>query len=98
MKYLLPKNEDLDEFDYFNPSLMRHYGEYSKVSFELQYSKAKQLNNPKTAHGVSLGRGCLGNCTWCGGGYNANEDGDRQDFISYRGAKSVIDEVKKLQK
>ncbi len=94
----IAKNEDLDEFDYFNPSLMRHYGEYSKVSFELQYSKAKQLNNPKTAHGVSLGRGCLGNCTWCGGGYNAMKMVTGRDFISYRGAKSVIDEVKKLQK
>jgi len=90
-------DEDLSGFDYFNPSVMKHYSEYSRVSFELYYSKDGQLNNPKTSHGLSLGRGCLGNCTWCGGGYRAMKMVTGRDFISYRNADSVIDEIKRLQ-
>ncbi len=96
-KIFVAKDCDLNRFDFFSSKYMKHYAEYSKVPFELQYSKDNELNNPKTSHGISLGRGCLGNCTWCGGGFKAMKMVTGRDFLSYRSPESVIHEIKKLQ-
>jgi len=91
-------DKELDNFEFFNIKRMKNFEHYAKIPFVLNYSKEGELNNPMTSQGVCLGRGCLGNCTWCGGGFRAMKKVTGRDFISYRGADSVINEIKLLKK
>lgn len=88
---------DLDNFDFFNPKNMVHYKEYSKIPFILNYSNENQLTNTPTGQGICLGRGCLGNCVWCGGGFNSSKKISNRDFVSFRNPNSVISEIKTLK-
>ena len=90
-------NEDLNNFEFFNPERMIHYKEYSKVPMTLEYSKPNQLTNTITEQGVCLGRGCYGNCAWCGGGYLSGKTLSGRNALSYRNAENVISEIKKLK-
>ena len=87
-------NENLDTYNFFNPELMLHYQEYSKVPFIINYSKENQLNNPATSQGICLGRGCIGNCVWCGGGYITTKLMSGRDTVSYRSIQSVVNDIK----
>lgn len=91
-------NSDLDSFEYSNMALMKNYETYSKIPYILNYAKENEfLTNPPTVQGVVLGRGCMGNCSYCGGGFKAQKNVSGRDFISYRNSKSVIDEIKSLK-
>lgn len=91
-------NKDLDSYEFFKTDFMKNFESYSKVPFYMEYSKPNQLNNQMTTQGVCLGRGCTGNCTWCGGGCNAIKMVTGRDFVSYRNPDNVIKEIKSLQK
>ena len=90
-------NDDLDTFEFFNPEKMLHYNEYSKVPYTLEYSKPNQLTSPMTEQGICLGRGCYGNCAWCGGGYLSNKIISGRQSLSYRNIDNVISEIKELK-
>lgn len=90
-------NNDLDNYEFIRTDLMKNFESYSRIPFYLEYSKPEQLNNPMTTQGVCLGRGCTGNCTWCGGGCNAMKTVTGRDFISYRNCDKIVAEIKKLQ-
>ena len=91
-------NEDLDTFEFFDISKMKNYESYSRMPFFLEYGLDNQLENqPMSVQGVCLGRGCSGNCTWCGGGCEATKVVTGRDFISYRNSDNVIDEIKMLK-
>ena len=102
-KIILNKNiyvatsEDLSKFEFFNPNNMLHYKEYSKIPYILNYSENNQLTTISTTQGICLGRGCLGNCIWCGGGYNAEKEVTGRTSLSYRSSKSVISEIKNMK-
>lgn len=88
---------DISGFEFFDIKMMKNYESYSKIPFILHYDRKNELNNPQTSQGVCLGRGCTGNCTWCGGGKRATELVTGRNFISYRDPKSVINEIKTLK-
>ena len=90
-------SEDLNNFEFFNPERMLHYNEYAKVPMRLEYSKPNQLTNTITEQGVCLGRGCYGNCAWCGGGYLSGKMLSGRHSLSYRNAENVIAEIKTLK-
>ena len=89
-------DEDLNSYEFFNSNHMKHYNEYSMVPYVLDYTKENQLNNPATEQGICLGRGCIGNCAWCGGGYITNKLMSGRSSISYRSPENVISEMKKM--
>lgn len=91
-------NKDLDNYKFFKTNFMKNFESYSKVPFHIEYAKSNQLNNPITSQGICLGRGCTGNCTWCGGGCKAVKFVTGRDFVSYRNPDNVIEEIKSLQK
>ncbi len=100
-KTYVSSGKELDTFEFFNIKRMKNFEHYAKIPFVLNYSNREnleELNNPMTSQGVCLGRGCFGNCTWCGGGYRAMKIVTGRDFLSYRSAKSVIEEIKTLKK
>ncbi len=90
-------NLDLNRFNFFDKSLIQNYHLYSKMPYLLDYSRKNELNNPQTVQGICLGRGCSGNCAWCGGGFEAVKKMTGRDFISYRNIYKVISDIKKLK-
>src|SRR5574344_507959 len=96
-KKYVATNTDLDSFEFFNVKKMKNFDSYSKVPFFMEYSKEDQLNNPMTSQGVCLGRGCTGNCTWCGGGCEAMKVVTGRNCVSYRNPDNVINEIKMLK-
>lgn len=97
-KKFVATDEDLDSFTFFDIKKMKNYDSYARIPFHLEYNKPNQLNNqPMSSQGICLGRGCTGNCTWCGGGFNATQKVTGRDFISYRKSDEVIKEIKMLK-
>ncbi len=102
-KIILNKNiyvassEDLNKFEFFNPNNMLHYKEYSKIPYILNYSENNQLTAISATQGICLGRGCLGNCIWCGGGYNSEKEVTGRTYLSYRSSRSVMSEIKNMK-
>ncbi|MCQ2790056.1 MAG: cobalamin-dependent protein [bacterium] len=91
-------NEDLNTYEFFNIKKLRNYKTNAKMPFYLDYKKEDQLTHrPMSSQGVCLGRGCSGNCTWCGGGCEAMKLVTGRDFVSYRNADNVIEEIKMLK-
>lgn len=95
--FFVPNNETLSDYNFTDFSLMKNFSEYLKVPFILNYSKKDELKENSPFYPISLGRGCLGNCLWCGGGYKATKEISKRDFISYKNPSSVIKEIKKLK-
>ncbi|MBQ4122892.1 cobalamin-dependent protein [bacterium] len=90
-------SDDLNKFEFFNPQNMVHYDEYTKIPYVLKYNLDNQLVSASTTQGVCLGRGCFGNCIWCGGGHYAERKISGRDFISYRKIESVVSELKEMK-
>ena len=91
-----PSEDEFNSFIFMNSDIMKNFEKYIKAPFILNYSKENELikNN---FYPVSLGRGCLGNCLWCGGGYNAAKKLSGRNFISYRKKEDIIKEIKTLK-
>lgn len=91
-------DEDLNSYEFFDIKKLRNYKTNAKMPFYLDYTKDDQLTSiPMSSQGICLGRGCTGNCTWCGGGCKAVKLVTGRDFVSYRNADNVIDEIKTLK-
>ncbi len=91
-------DEDLNSYEFFDIKKLRNYETNAKMPFFLDYSKDDQLTAmPMSSQGVCLGRGCSGNCTWCGGGCKAVKLVSGRDFVSYRSPDNVISEIKTLK-
>lgn len=91
-------DEDLNSFIFFDIKKMKNFDSYAKIPFHLEYNKKNQLNNqPMSSQGICLGRGCTGNCTWCGGGHYATQKVTGRNFISYRNPDEIIKEIKMLK-
>ncbi|MDD3236685.1 MAG: cobalamin-dependent protein [Candidatus Gastranaerophilales bacterium] len=98
-KKFVASNEDLDSFEFFDIKKMRNYQSYAKVPFFLDYAFENALERlPMSSQGVCIGRGCEGNCTWCGGGADAMKCVTGRDFVSYRNVENILDEIKMLKK
>lgn len=95
--FFVPDNETLSNYDFTDFELMKNFKEYLKIPFILNYSKKDELKENNPFYPISLGRGCLGNCLWCGGGFKATKEISKRDFISYKSPSAVINEIKKLK-
>lgn len=91
-----PSDDEYNSFQFFNPLVMKNFEKYLKIPFILNYSKENELKEP-IYYPITLGRGCLGNCLWCGGGYNASKKLSGRTFVTYRNKKDIINEIKILK-
>ncbi len=96
-KVFTASNENLNSYEFFNSDKMLNYDSYAKAGYVLDYSENSLMKNTSECHGITLGRGCRGNCVWCGGGFNALKMVSGRNSISYRSPKSVTEEIKKLK-
>lgn len=98
-------SEDLDTFSFYS-QLKRlknnqlYFTLNAKVGFTINdgVSVINRVPPDKQIHTICLGRGCGGNCTWCGGGQRALKKIIHRDCISWRNPGLVADEILMLKK
>lgn len=93
--------EELDSFDFDGLEYLKNYETY--LRFPISYReniKNKQKVDfsraPKTLVSC-LGRGCPGNCTWCGGGFDAIKIITGRNKITLRSPSIVAKEILHLK-
>ncbi len=92
---------DLDRSSYINLSLLHHKETYIH-SMGMPFVWAKGLSkeeNRRRFHlgspifPLNIGRGCYGNCTWCGGGNLAQEIVNGRKGVTFRSPEAVADSM-----
>jgi radical SAM superfamily enzyme YgiQ (UPF0313 family) len=90
--------DDLDSPSYANLSLLQDKETYIHF-IGMPFVWAKRLSkkdNKKYFHlgpptfPLNIGRGCLGNCSWCGGGAEAQQVVNRRKGIVFRSPEAVV--------
>ena len=95
-------NEDeLNSYSFDGLKYLKNYERYLKFPFIYKHNKL----NPerisfanKSSLVCCLGRGCPGNCTWCGGGFNAMKHITGRNCITLRNPKIVAEEFINFKK
>ena len=93
--------DDLDRPSYANLALLRGWQTYGRcmgMPFVWAKGLSKEQNRRYYHLGPSLfplntGRGCLGNCTWCGGGAEAQRMVNGRRDVVFRSPEAVADTV-----
>jgi len=91
--------EDLERASYANLSLLRDGARYMRsMGLPLLWSKGlseeenrKHLNLGYSIFFLNAGRGCSGNCTWCGGGSRAQRALNGRNGVLFRAPENVAD-------
>lgn len=104
-KTFVATSEDLDNFSFYSElKRLKNSSLYFKL---LVGTTCRRMNDPKTNHSIAksnsiyticLGRGCPGNCTWCGGGAQALKKITNRNCISWRNPQKVAEEILTLKK
>ena len=94
-------NEDeLNSFSFIGLDFLKNHEIYLK--FPMHYrKKSSNLEENICVHpaiNCCLGRGCPGNCTWCGGGYQATQKISGRNKITIRKPQIVANEIIQLKK
>ena len=66
-KTYLPSQDEFDSFNFHKVSLLRHWHKYVQLTHENDDLRQKL----KRQGWLCIGRGCSVNCSYCGGGHNA---------------------------
>lgn len=92
---------DLDRSSYTNLSLLRDketYIRYVGMPFVWAKGLSKEENRKHFHLGhpifpLNIGRGCSGNCTWCGGGSLAQQTVNRRKSVVFRAPEAVVKSI-----
>jgi radical SAM superfamily enzyme YgiQ (UPF0313 family) len=90
--------DDLDRSSYTNLSLLEGkdtYIHYIGMPFIWAKRLSKEANRRRFHLGppffpLNIGRGCLGNCTWCGGGVEAQQRVNGRKGVVFRSPEAVV--------
>lgn len=99
--------EDLDAIDFCNLSLMEHYREYvrmpkifsrMRLSPGWRWSLSRLLSQKKRNifFALPVGRGCVTNCCYCGGGVNAQRLINGRTRPVFRSRPKVMESIRQL--
>ena len=93
--------EELNSYSFDGLKFLKNYQRYLKfpLLFNYNFEKPEEISydSPKMLV-CCLGRGCPGNCTWCGGGFEATKKITGRDRVVLRNPKIVAKEFIKLRK
>jgi len=97
------ESSDLDSLDFANLQLLHHYEKYRDcIRIPMLWMNNADFNeNMKRKVGAKklfplfIGRGCVVNCTFCGGGSNAQKKLCNRDKTVFRSVMSVADTMEK---
>jgi radical SAM superfamily enzyme YgiQ (UPF0313 family) len=93
--------DDLDDVSYANLNLLKGkdtYIRYMGLPFVWAKGLSREVNRKYFHLGhpiffLNIGRGCLGNCTWCGGGEEAQRIVNGRSGVVFRRPERVVDTV-----
>lgn len=94
-------NEKLSSFSFENYSLLKNFKHYFKM-FYYMFPEHKGVNalmekiGVKASVFIPIGRGCLGNCTYCGGSYSFHSKYLFRRNLSIRNVETVVGGIEKL--
>ncbi|HXF63281.1 MAG TPA: radical SAM protein, partial [Caldilineaceae bacterium] len=89
------RSEDLDALDFVTTDWLHHAASYAAI----QYSGAGriQLHDPKLqGHWLTIGRGCVFNCIYCGGGKHSHQELAGRTGYVVRSPEKVAADVERL--
>lgn len=90
-------SDDLDTFSFYSElEKLKNHSFYLQIQTLIDYKKNNYQNlvtNKKEIHTICLGRGCTGNCGWCGGGADALKKIINRNGISWRSPEKVAEEI-----
>lgn len=100
--------DDLDGLDFCNLSLMEHYAEYvdmpkiftrlalpAKLRWKVSGALSQKWKQ-RTFFALPVGRGCITNCFYCGGGINAHKLLNARKRVVFRSQDRVIESIREL--
>ncbi|MEM7537737.1 MAG: radical SAM protein [Chloroflexota bacterium] len=90
------KSADLDSLDFVSMDWLHNYKRYAS----LQYSGVGTIaiRKPKyLGHWLTIGRGCVFNCTYCGGGKKSHTDLAGRNGYVVRDPENVVNDIQRLQ-
>jgi len=96
-------NEQLSSFSFENYSLVKNFKHYFKM-FYYMFPEHRGVNalmekiGIKASVFVPIGRGCLGNCTYCGGSYSFYSKYLLRKNLSVRDVDTVVGGIERLIK
>ena len=93
--------EELNSYNFDGLQFLKNYEMYLRLP--IMYKREYKVNPYFGLRGTKslvccLGRGCSGNCTWCGGGYEATKIITGRDKITIRDPQIVAKEMVQLKK
>lgn len=86
---------DLDALDFVNTDWLLHHRSYAAMQ---HYGQGKlDLHNPtRLGHWLTVGRGCVFNCAYCGGTQQAHEELAGRHGYVVRSPEKVVDDIVRL--
>lgn len=96
-------SEDLDRFSFYSKlDKLKNNSLYLKVDVGMSCKRVERggvsiaqatFQPTNEIHTICLGRGCAGNCAWCGGGARALKKIINRNCISWRSPQIAADEI-----
>jgi len=96
----IANHKESDDVDYANLSYLDHYEEYRdyfkipmywSLNSSIDDNIKKQVSGAKSTFPLMVGRGCAVNCSFCGGGKNAQLKICKRSKPIFRPVKKVVD-------
>jgi len=87
-------SKELDRLDFVNTDFLEHRDSYASM----QYSGAGIIrDDARRGHWLSIGRGCVFDCSFCGGGKAAQNRFAARKGLILRSVERVIEDIERLQ-
>jgi radical SAM superfamily enzyme YgiQ (UPF0313 family) len=91
---------DLDELDFADISFMDHYHDYyvhEYIVTDIEAARVALKSKPYWGKWICTARGCIYECSYCGGCKSAHKTLANRDGIVIRSPRAVVDEIQQLQ-
>ena len=99
--------EDLDRMDFARLDLMEHAADYVRMPkifsrlrvparMRWRLSKVLDQKTRPVLFALCVGRGCVTNCSYCGGGINAHRQLSGRERVVFRSPERVMDDMRAL--
>jgi radical SAM superfamily enzyme YgiQ (UPF0313 family) len=85
---------ELDELDFVDLDFLEHADWYGTLQFEAT-NLTLSMDNPR-GHWLCLGRGCIFDCSFCGGGQKSHQIFAGRDTITLRSVDQVVEDIARL--
>jgi tRNA A37 methylthiotransferase MiaB len=88
---------DLDQLNFVDMDFLTHADQLAEVIYNLSEKVEMTGEARRKGHWLTIGRGCIYNCSFCGGGNYAHKTiAGRQNIIA-RSPERVVDDLERLQ-